>query len=146
MGEGDITYEPIDINGKYDPVTCAEYAHRMNLLGTPGWKRFRHIYKNQKKVERMVNQAKLNSYRREPFWKFGVIVPLTHNQAVEIDQANCNRLRQESEATEMKQLADYKNFIDKCKELVTKRFSATWYMTSSMMDVKKADLLLGTSH
>ena len=64
---GEITYEPLEIIGKDDPVTCAEYAHRMNLLSTPGWKRFRHIYKNPKKVERMVNQAKLRSYRREPF-------------------------------------------------------------------------------
>jgi hypothetical protein len=74
---GEITYEPLDIIGKDDLVTCAEYAHRMILLGTPGWKRFRHIYKNQKKEERMVNQAKLKSYRSEPFWKFGVIVPRT---------------------------------------------------------------------
>jgi hypothetical protein len=58
------TYEPIDMIGKDDPVTCAEYAHWMSLLSTPVWKRFRHIYKNPKKVERMVNQAKLRSYRR----------------------------------------------------------------------------------
>jgi hypothetical protein len=87
----------------------------MDLWGTPGWNRFRHIYKNPKKVECMVNQAKLKSYRREPFWKFGVMVPRTHNQAVEIYQANSNRLWQESEATEMKQLSDYKTFIDQGK-------------------------------
>jgi hypothetical protein len=64
----------------------------------------------------MVNQANLRSYRREPFWKFGVMVPRTHNQAVEIDQAIGNCLWQESEATGMKQLADYKTFIDKVKD------------------------------
>jgi hypothetical protein len=48
---GEITYEPLDMIGKFDPVTCTEYAHRMNLLSTPGWKRFRHSYKNPKKVE-----------------------------------------------------------------------------------------------
>jgi Reverse transcriptase (RNA-dependent DNA polymerase) len=113
---GEITYEPLDMIGKDDPMTCAEYAHWMNLLGTPGRKQFRHIYKNPGKVERMVNQAKLKSYRREPFWKFGVMVPCTHNQAVEIDQANGNCLWQESKSTEMKQLADYKTFIDKGKD------------------------------
>jgi hypothetical protein len=29
---GEITYEPLDMIGKDDPVTCAEYAHRMNFL------------------------------------------------------------------------------------------------------------------
>jgi hypothetical protein len=43
------------------------------------------------------------------------MVPRTHNQAVEIDQANGNRLWQESEATEVKKLAEYNNFIDKGK-------------------------------
>jgi hypothetical protein len=112
---GEITYKLLDIIGKDDPVSCEEYAHRMNLLSTPGWKRVRHIYRNPKKVERMVNQARLRSYRREPFWKFGVMVPCTHNQAVEIDQSNGNCLWQESEATEMKQLTKYKTLIDKGK-------------------------------
>jgi hypothetical protein len=112
---GEITYKPLDMIGKDDPVTCAEYAHRMNLLITSGWKRFRHIYKNPKKVERMVNQPKLRSYRREPFCKFGVIVPRAHNQAVVIDQSSGNRLWQESDGTEMKQLTEYKTFIDKGK-------------------------------
>jgi hypothetical protein len=84
-------------------------------LNTPGWKRFRHMYKNKKKVDRMVNQAKIRSYRREPFWKFGVLVPRNHSQAVEIDQANGNHLWQESEATEMKQLVEYNTFVDKGK-------------------------------
>jgi hypothetical protein len=44
------------------------------------------------------------------------MVPRTHSQAIEVDQANGNRLWQESEATEMKQLADYKTFIDKGKD------------------------------
>jgi hypothetical protein len=63
------------------------------LLFTLGYKRFRRIFKNAVKVERMVNQAKLRPYRREPFWKFCVMVPRTHNQAIEIDQANGNCLR-----------------------------------------------------
>jgi hypothetical protein len=61
-----------------DPVTCAEYAMKHHLLETPGWKRFRRFAKSEKKLKRMINQAKLKSYRREPFWKFGVLVPQTH--------------------------------------------------------------------
>jgi hypothetical protein len=71
---GETTYEPLDIIANDD-----------GFLDTPGWKPFRHLAKNDKKVERMVNQAKLHSYRQESFWKFGFLVPRTHGQAVEID-------------------------------------------------------------
>jgi hypothetical protein len=54
----------------------------------------------------MVNQAKLHSYRREPFWKLGFLVPRTHGQAVEIDLANGKSKWQDSEGVEMKQLAE----------------------------------------
>lgn len=112
---GETTYEPLDIIAKDDPVTCAEYAKRNDLLETPGWKRFRKLAKNDKKIERMVNQAKLKSYRRESYWKYGFLVPRTHAQAVEIDKANGNTKWQDSEAVEMQQLAEYKTFEDKGK-------------------------------
>ena len=97
---GETTYEPLDIIGSDDPVTCAEYAQKNNLLETPGWKRFKTYAKNAKKLQRMINQAKLHSFRREPFWKFGVLVPLNHKQVIEIDEKNKNTLWQEAEATE----------------------------------------------
>jgi hypothetical protein len=52
----------------------------------------------------MVNQAKLGSYRRDPFWKFGALVPQSHGQAIELDKQNKNTRWQEAEATEMGQL------------------------------------------
>ena len=112
---GEITYEPLDMIAQDDPVTCAEYAKRNGLLEAPGWKRFKSIAKNDKKLERMVNQAKLKNYRREPYWKFGYLVPRTHAQAVEIDQRNGNTKWQDAEATEMSQLMEYNTFIDKGK-------------------------------
>jgi hypothetical protein len=83
---GEKTYEPLDTIAKDDPVTCAEYARRNGLLDTSGWKRFKSLGKNERKIERMVNQAKLKSYRRHPFWKFGFMVPCSYSQPVEIDQ------------------------------------------------------------
>ena len=112
---GETTYEPLDMIGNDDPVTCAEYAARNGLLDTPGWKRFRRLGKNQEKVRRMVNQAKLKYYRREPFWKFGFLVPRTHEQAMEIDRKNGNTRWQDSEKLEMEQLQEYQTFIDKGK-------------------------------
>ena len=61
----------------------------------------------------MINQAKLRSYRCEPFWKFGVLVPRTHAQALELDKKNGNTKWQDAEATEMEQLLEYNTFIDK---------------------------------
>jgi hypothetical protein len=63
----------------------------------------------------MINQAKLRSYRREPFWKFGVLVPRTHSQAMEIDMKNGNTKWQDAEETEMSQLSEYQTFVDKGK-------------------------------
>jgi hypothetical protein len=38
------------------------------------------------KLVRIFTQIKVISYRREPFWKFGVLVPQTHKQAMELDK------------------------------------------------------------
>jgi hypothetical protein len=56
---GEITKEPLSIIAVDDPVTCAIYASENGLLDQPGWKRFKHIVKNEKKFTHMVNQAKL---------------------------------------------------------------------------------------
>jgi hypothetical protein len=61
----------------------------------------------------MVNQSKLQSYGRDPFWRFGVFVPQSHAQAIELDNQNNNTRWQEAEATAMRQLLEYATFIDK---------------------------------
>jgi hypothetical protein len=83
-----------------------------NLLYTPGWKRFNWYSNNQKKLQRMINQAMMKSYRKEPFWKIGVLVPRTH--AKDVEKKN-NTAWQDSEATEMKQVLEYHTFIRKGK-------------------------------
>ena len=47
-----------------DPVTCAAYAKKHNLLNLPGWKRFKSIAKNQKSLTRAINQTKIRQARR----------------------------------------------------------------------------------
>jgi hypothetical protein len=63
----------------------------------------------------MINQAKLKTYRREPFWKFGVLVLQNHEQAVELDIANGNTKWQDAEVTERSKLFEYHTFVDKRK-------------------------------
>jgi hypothetical protein len=87
---GETTYEPLKEIATDDPVTCAEYGQKNNLLNTDGWKQFWRIANIEKKLQRMINQAKLESYRRNPFWKFGILVPRNNAQAVALNKANGN--------------------------------------------------------
>ena len=86
-------------------------------------KRFRRYAKNEKKLQRLINQTKLKSYRRDVFWKFGVQVPRTHQQAIELDKKNRNKKWQEAEAIEMEQLLEYKHLL--MKEKVDKHQQGT---------------------
>ena len=56
---GETTYEPLTNIVLDDPVTCAVYAKEKQLLDTPGWKCFKSIARRDKKLLRIVNQAKL---------------------------------------------------------------------------------------
>jgi hypothetical protein len=70
---GKTIYEPLDLIAQDDPVTCTAYAKQNKLLATVGLKRFSRIANSETKIERMVNQAKLQNYQRDPFWKLGVL-------------------------------------------------------------------------
>jgi hypothetical protein len=59
---GETIYEPLDVIAKDDPMLCAQYNKCNGILDTPGWKRLRHLAKNDKKVKQMVDQAKLKFY------------------------------------------------------------------------------------
>ena len=50
--DGSLTYEPLDIIFKDDPVSLADHAITNDLLCLPGWKRLRNIAKNRKKLYR----------------------------------------------------------------------------------------------
>jgi hypothetical protein len=73
------------------------------------------IADSNQKMERMVHQAKLYSYRCDSFWNFGVLVPWTHAQAIKLDKKNNTTKWQDAAATEMGQLLEYQTFIDRGK-------------------------------
>ena len=110
---GETTYEPLDLIASDDPVSCAEYAKEHGLLDTEGWKRFRRYANNEPNINRSINQTRSRTSSREPFWKFGYLVPQTHSQAMELDRKNGNSNWKEAEETEMQQLLEYDTFIDK---------------------------------
>jgi hypothetical protein len=110
---GEITKEPLSIIAADDPVTCAIYARENGLLNQPGWKRFKHIAKNQQKFTRMVNQAKLKSFHTAPKYKYGYDIPRTYEQAKRLDEKNGNTLWGDDTVVELNQIDEYVTFIDK---------------------------------
>jgi hypothetical protein len=109
---GEITSEPLTIFGKDDPVSCAVYARENDLLDEPGWKRFKSIARREKKMLRMVNQARLRAAKTAPRYKFGYHIPKNYDEAMDFDRKNGNRRWKESIDLEMAQLADYDTFKD----------------------------------
>jgi hypothetical protein len=109
----EITKEPLTIIAADDPVSCAIYARENGLLDKPGWKRFKHIAKQEKKFTRMVNQAKLTSYNTAPRYKYGFEVPRTYEEALRLDKRNGNTKWADAAKFELTQIDDYHTFIDK---------------------------------
>ena len=100
------------IIGKSDPVSVAIYGRDNNLLHLDGWKQFQKLARRQKKLIRMANQAKLQSFRNRVVYKFGVQVPQNHAQAMALDAQNGNNFWREAEETELSQVGEYDVFTD----------------------------------
>lgn len=109
---GEMTYEPLNVIAADDPVTCAIYAKEKGLLDTPGWKRFRTIAKRQKKFTRMINQAKLRSFRSSPKYKYGFEVARSYDHGLRLDEQNGNTKWYDCVEVEMVQIDDYDTFED----------------------------------
>lgn len=118
---GEQTWEPLhDRNGKRglwvdDPVTVAIYARDNGLLDTPGWKLpgLKKMAKTQKKLLHLANKAKLHSFRSKPVYMYGFQVPRNHTEAMELDRTNGNDFWKKAEETELRQIDEYKSFLDK---------------------------------
>ena len=109
---GEITTEPLSMIAADDPVTCAIYAKDNSLLELPGWKRFKSIAKRKNVFTRMVNQAKLRSFRTAPKYKYGFEVPRNYAHAMELDAQNKNTKWKDAADLEIQQITDYKTFHD----------------------------------
>ena len=79
---GEITDEPLSLTAADDPVTCAEYAKKHDLLHLDGWKRLKHIAKNQKQLSRAINQSKIRQVRRSAVYQFGFLIPKDYKTSI----------------------------------------------------------------
>ena len=87
---GEITEEPLSIIPQDDPVTCAAYAKKHNLLHLPEWNKLKHIAQHQKTLTRAINQTKIRQVRRSATYLFGYLIPRDNKQALELDKLNGN--------------------------------------------------------
>ena len=140
---GEPLYEPLDIIAKDDPVTCAVYGKSKGLLGETGWKRFKRIIDQERKFNRMINQAKLQSpqlYKENI--QFGAEVPRHHNHAMRIDLKKSNKLWYQAEQVELKQIFEYNILIKEkgmlCRMIFQKLGFILYMRSSTMVDVKHA--------
>ncbi len=111
--DGSETWEPLSVIFADDPITVSRYAWNEDLLDTPGWKRCRPYAKSVKQMNRLFIQSKLRSQRTATRIKFGVRVPRTYQQAMELDRQNGNKLWATAIQTEMNQMYQYETFKSK---------------------------------
>ena len=112
---GEVTYEPLGLIAADSPIECAMYAKDNNLLDKVGWRQFRNLVKNEKKMLRMAKQTRLRSYRSSPKYMFGFRIPRNYQEAKLLDEQNGNRRWKEATDYEMAQLRAYDIWIDKGK-------------------------------
>ena len=113
---GEITSVPASVIIADEPGTVAQYAEENNLLDEVGFKRLKKLAKNRKKMLRMVNQAKLRSYRTAPRYKYGYEVPRNYGHAMELDEKHGNSLWKEAIGKEHEQINEYDTFKDLGKD------------------------------
>ena len=98
---GEVTYEPLTLISKDDPITCAVYAKKHDLLDTTRWKHLKRYAKTSKRLIRAVKQSRIHQVRASARYQHGFQVP-----------ENSNTHWQDAMDLELTQIHEYKVFKD----------------------------------
>ena len=109
---GEVTYEPLTLISKDDPITCAVYAKKHDLLDTTGWKHLKRYAKTSKRLIRAVKQSRIHQVRASARYQHGFQVPKDYNDAMRLDKENGNTHWQDAMDLELTQIHEYKVFKD----------------------------------
>ena len=109
---GEVTYEPLTLISKDDPITCAVYAKKHDLLDTTGWKHLKIYAKTSKRLIRAVKQSRICQVRVSARYQHGFQVPKDYNDAIRLDKENSNTHWQDAMDLELTQIHEYKVFKD----------------------------------
>ena len=63
LESGEVTYEPLTLISKDDPITCAVYAKKHDPFDTTGWKHLKRYAKTSKRLIRAVKQSRIRQVR-----------------------------------------------------------------------------------
>ena len=107
---GEVTYEPLTLISKDDPITCAVYAKIHDLLDTTGWKHLKRYAKTSKRLIRAVKQSRIRQVRASARYQHGFQVPKDYNDAMRLDKENGNTHWQDAMDLELTQIHEYKVF------------------------------------
>ena len=109
---GEVTYEPLTLISKNDPITCAVYAKKHDLLDTTGWKHLKRYAKTSKRLIRAVKQFRIRQVRASARYQHGFQVPKDYNDAIRLDKESSNTHWQDAIDLELTQIHEYKVFKD----------------------------------
>ena len=101
---GEVTYEPLTLISKEDPINCAVYAKKRDLLDTTGWNHPKRHAKIPKRLIRAVKQPRIRQVRASARYQHGFQVP-----------ENSNTHWQDAMDLELTQIHEYKVFKDTVK-------------------------------
>ena len=68
---GEVTYEPLTLISKKDPINCAVYAKKRDLLDTTGWNHPKRHAKISKRPIRAVKQSRIHQVRASARYQHG---------------------------------------------------------------------------
>ena len=109
---GEVTYEPLTLISKEDPINCAVYAKKRDLLDTTGWNHPKRHAKISKRPIRAVKQSRIHQARASARYQHGFQVPKDFNDAISLDKENSNTHWQDEMDLELTQIHEYKVFKD----------------------------------
>ena len=108
----EVTYEPLALISKDDPITCAVYAKKHDLLDTTGWKHLKRYAKTSKRLIRAVKQSRIRQVKASARYQHGFQVPRDYNDATRLDKEKSNTHWQDAMDLELTQIHEYKVFKD----------------------------------
>ena len=83
---GEVTYEPLTLISKDDPIICAGYSKKHDLLHTTGWKHLKRYAETSKRLIRAVKQSRIRQVRASARYEHGFQVPKDCNDAIRLDR------------------------------------------------------------
>ena len=106
---GEVTYEPLTLISKEDPINCAVYAKKHDLLDTTGWNHPKRHAKISKRPIRAVKQSWIRQVRASARYQHGFQVPKDYNDAIRLDKEKSNTHWQDAMNPELTGKAQFHN-------------------------------------